>query len=502
MIEFRLLGPLEASEDGRRLELPAGKPRALLARLLLDAGRVVAADALVDGLWERPPPSAPKVLQVYVSQLRKAIGAERIETRAPGYRLRVAAEEHDVGRFEGLVSAARAAAEPGRTAELLREALGLWRGPALGEFRHEPFAATAARRLAELRLDALERRVDADLELGGHEGLVPELEALVEQEPLREELRRQLMLALYRSGRQAEALALYREGRRLLVEGLGIEPAPRLQELERAILRHEPALDRAAPVRAPRRGCVVCADARLRELVAPLCRDGRELLLVEIASGREELTERAALLEQLRAELGANARLAAFTSDTPGEDLARLADEQGAELLVVADAPGRLRELASCDLAVAPRPDLPFRADAPVLVPFGGGQDEWAALELAAWLARAHELPLRLLGVEATDERRDASRMLASASLALQRFADTAAAPVLVAPGADGILAERGSLVVASLPPGPLDATRAELTERATVPILFVHGGLRPGGLAPEHTLTRFSWSLADHASR
>src|SRR5712691_5603291 len=242
MTEFRLLGPLEASAHGKPVELPGGKPRALLARLLLDAGRVVGVETLVDSLWgERAPPSANKVLQVYVSQLRKALGAGRIETRAPGYLLRAERDEHDLGRFEALAETARESGDPRRRAKLLNEALELWRGPALEEFRGEPFAAAAARRLAELRLSALEQRIQAELELGEDARLVGELEALVEQEPLREWPRRQLMLVLYRCGRQAEALERYRDGRRRLVEDLGIEPSPRLQELERAILRHDPA---------------------------------------------------------------------------------------------------------------------------------------------------------------------------------------------------------------------------------------------------------------------
>src|SRR5438105_12435511 len=205
MIDLRLLGPFEASLDGRAIALPAGKPTALLARLLLDAGRVVPVDTLLESIWPEPiPPSARKVLQVYVSQLRKAIGAERIETRARGYVLRAAPGEHDLGRFETLAERARAAADPATRAGLLGEALVLWRGPALTEFPQEPFAPPAARRLAHLRLAALEQRVDADLELGRHEQLVAELEALVEAEPLREGLRRRLMLALYRSGRQAD----------------------------------------------------------------------------------------------------------------------------------------------------------------------------------------------------------------------------------------------------------------------------------------------------------
>ena len=501
MTDFRLLGPLEVvDEGGGLLALPAGKPRALLARLVLDAGRVVAVETLVESLWPDPvPPSAYKVLQVHVSQLRKVLGAGRIETRPPGYLLQAEPEEVDLARFESLADKAQEATDPGRRSELLGRALSLWRGPALVEFREEPFARGAGRRLAELRLAAVEQRLDAELGLGRHERLVAELEGLVEEEPLRERLRRQLMLALYRSGRQADALARYREGRRQLVEELGIEPSPALQELERAILRHDPALEEPGSLRPRPRGCVVCADARLSELLAPLTGESRELLLVDLVRGAAELAERGAALERLRGELvarGVRTRTACFTSRDPDEDLARLAREQEAELLVV---PGLVAPPSSpCDVAVAPRPELGFVPGAPVLVPFGGGREEWAALELGAWLARAHGLPLRLLGPEAGDGRRDASRMLAGASLALQRFAGTAAEPVLVPPGAEGILAEAGSTIVASLPPGGLDRTRQELVRHTRVPVLFVAPGLRPGGLAPDRTLTRFSWSLGD----
>jgi DNA-binding SARP family transcriptional activator len=488
MTEFRLLGPLEVVDDaGSDMPLPAGKPRALLARLVLDAGRVVPVETLVEAIWAEPvPASAFKVLQVHVSQLRKALGPERIETRPPGYALRAARDEIDLARFESLAEAAAEAGDAARRAELLGRALGLWRGPALVEFREEPFARPAARRLAELRLAALEQRADAELELGRHERLVPDLEALVEAEPLRERVRRQLMLALYRSGRQADALARYRDGRRLLVRELGIEPSPALQELERAILRHDPALEQPGSARTRARGCVVCADLRLRELVAPLADDARELLLVELAADAADLARRSAALEPFS---DAGTRVASFTSTDPDADLVRLAREQEAELLVVAGLSPPAA--APCDVAVAPRPELPFRPDAPVLVPFGGGREEWAALELGAWLARAHGLPLRLLGPEASETRRDASRTLAAASLALQRFAGTAAEPVLVAPGAEGILSQRGSVVVAGRSLG-------ELVRRTEVPLLFVTPGLRPSGLAPEQTVTRFTWSLGE----
>ena len=506
MTEYRLLGPLEAMDNDRPVSLPGGKPRALLACLLLDAGRVVSVETLVESLWgERRPASVHKVLQVYVSQLRKALGAGAIETRAPGYRLRAAPEDVDLTRFVALAEAAREAADPTRRSELLRQALSLWRGAALAEFRVEPFAAPAARRLAELRLSALEQRLEADLELGRHEALVGELEALVEREPLREVPRRQLMLALYRCGRQADALARHREGRRALVEELGIEPSPALQELEKAILRHDPRLGVTASAagRAPARGCVVCVGTALAELLAPLCSDGRELILVELAEDPAELPELSAKLESARrVQRGVEIRTACFTARS-GDELARLAVEQNAELLVVGgrralELRDQVAATAPCDVAFAPRPELRFDPTGPVLVPFGGGREEWAALELGAWLARSHGLPLRLLGAEASEGRPDASRTLASASLALQRFAGTAAEPAIVAPGPEGILAQTGSVVVVSSPPGELGRTRRALVERTRVPLLLVHAGLRPGGLAPDRTLTRFSWSLRE----
>jgi DNA-binding SARP family transcriptional activator len=506
MISYRLLGPLEVRSDGEAVALPGGKPSALLARLLLDARRVVPVDALVDSLWADAPASAHKVVQVYVSQLRKALGPAQIETRAPGYVVRAGPGELDLARFESLVAAAHNTGEPSRRAKVLRQALALWRGPALAEFRNAPFAQAASRRLAELRLNALELRLEADLQLGEDASVVPELESLVAQEPLREALRRQLMLALYRSGRQAEALERYREGRRVLVEELGIEPSRALQELEHAILRQDPALDLARGRQRRRRGAVVALGSGLVDLLAPLCGDGRELVLVELAADQVELGERSASLERLRVSLlgrGVEARVACFTSSSAAEDLGRLASEQAAELVVVAErvrpeALGRLLAAAACDVAVAPRSDIALEGGAPVLVPFGGAHEEWAALELGAWVARAHGLPLRLLGSTARGGHRDASRLLASASLALQRFAGTSAEPVLVAPGPDGILAQPGSLLVASLPSAELGRTRRILIERSRVPILLVHGGLRPGGLAPDRTLTKFSWSLGD----
>ena len=241
----RLLGPLEL-EIGT-VPVPLGTPgqRALLARLLLDAGRTVAVDRLIDDVWgEDAPPTAAKMIQIHVSKLRKLLPAGTLVTRRPGYALELPAESVDIVRFDRLRRQGGAALARGAAAEaaqLLRQALELWRAPALDEF-DEPFAALEARRLEELRLACLEDRIEAELALGAHGMLIGELHALVTQHPLRERLRRQLILALYRSGRQAEALEAYRELRRMLTTELGIEPTPALRELEQRILVQDPTL--------------------------------------------------------------------------------------------------------------------------------------------------------------------------------------------------------------------------------------------------------------------
>ena len=497
MTRFRLLGPLEARDGHRPISLPVGKPRVLLARLLLSADHAVSREELVDSLWgDRPPASAKKLVQAYVSQLRKALGADAIETRPRGYVLRGA--DIDAAAVQRLAERVDETTDAATRVELLERALALWCGKPLEEFRDEPFARAAARRLDELRLAALEQKLEAELELGRHERAIADLDALVEEEPLRERPRRLLMLALYRSGRQADALSRYREGRRLLVQELGIEPSTALQELERAILRRDPSLDEARPPRQPGRGCVICAAPELVDLVAPLCTEGRELLVVELAGAADELGARNARLQRLRPDLqqrGIEARTAAFTSADPADDLSRLAAEQDAELVVSGPLPS-LPASVPCDVALAPRPELRVRPGRPVLVPFGGAREEWAAVELGAWLARAHGVGLRLLGAHGGEEGRDASRVLAGASIALQRFAGTAAEPAIVPAGADGILAQDGSMIVVGLPAGDLGATREELIVRTQIPLLLVRGGLRPSGLAPARTLTRFSWSL------
>jgi DNA-binding SARP family transcriptional activator len=245
VFEFRILGPLEVERDSGSVALGGQKQRALLTVLLLEAGRVVATDRLVDLLWgEEAPKTATTSLQNTISRLRRELGANVLETRSPGYVLRVEPSQIDARRFELQVRDARRAA-PQERRRLLERALELWRGPALAEFAFEQFAQAEIRRLEELRLVAYEERIEADLELGRHADVVGELEALVAEHPLRETFRRQLMLALYRAGRQAEALDAYHDARVQFVDELGIEPGPELKKLQSEILRHEAGI--AAP---------------------------------------------------------------------------------------------------------------------------------------------------------------------------------------------------------------------------------------------------------------
>ena len=237
-MEFRILGPLEVVEEGHSLVLAAGKQRALLAILLLHANEVVSRDRLIDELWgEQAPASAAKSIQIYVSQLRKALDDEgtRLLTRPNGYEFLVEHHELDLNRFQDLVEEGRRA-PPREAASKFRAALGLWRGPPLADFSYQGFAQAEIVRLEELRLSVDEDRVGAALALGRQADLVGELEALVSAHPLRERLRGLLMLALYRSGRQAEALQVYQQTRELVVEKLGLELNRALQHLAQASL--------------------------------------------------------------------------------------------------------------------------------------------------------------------------------------------------------------------------------------------------------------------------
>jgi DNA-binding SARP family transcriptional activator/class 3 adenylate cyclase/tetratricopeptide (TPR) repeat protein len=249
VLEFGILGPFETRVGGGdALALGGLRQRALLAILVLHANEVVSTDRLIDLLWgEHPPATAAHTVQVFVSRLRSALGAagDRLLTRPPGYTLEVAVDELDAERFERSYADARAALaadDASRAAALLHESETLWRGPPLAEFTYEPFAQATIARLEELRLSAREELIDADLMLGRHAKVVSELEALVREQPLRERPRGQLMLALYRCGRQADALDAFRQARRMLVDELAVEPSNALRELEQAILRQEASL--------------------------------------------------------------------------------------------------------------------------------------------------------------------------------------------------------------------------------------------------------------------
>jgi DNA-binding SARP family transcriptional activator len=259
-MDFRILGPLQVLDGDAEVQLGSPKERALLAVLLLHAGTVVSRERLIDELWgDSPPPTAAKALNVHVSQLRKSLarnGQDPIATHAPGYALRIEPERLDAARFERLVAEARGHAASGdarSASELFRAALAVWRGPALAGIELESAARSEAGRLDGLRLAALMDKLDCDLALGLHEQVIGELEGLVAEHPLHERLRGQYMLALYRAGRQADALRAYQQARETLVGELGLEPSSALHRLERGILNHDPALELPAGIPPPSR---------------------------------------------------------------------------------------------------------------------------------------------------------------------------------------------------------------------------------------------------------
>jgi predicted ATPase/DNA-binding SARP family transcriptional activator len=287
-VEFLILGPLEVRVEGSPVALRGPKQRALLAALLLEPDQPVATEVLIERVWgERPPERAANTVQVYVSQLRKVLPDAVLVTQAPGYRLAVGSDQLDLARFERLAAEGRQALAAGGAEEAagrFREALALWRGTPLSDFAYEAFAQNEIRRLEELRLTVLEDRLAAELATGGGAELVPELEAVVAEHPLRERLRGQLMVALYRAGRQAEALEEYQRARKALVDELGIDPSPELQRLEKAILTQEDSL--AAPETTPGR-----PKRRFDLPVAPTPLVGRERELEEACEllAREEV---------------------------------------------------------------------------------------------------------------------------------------------------------------------------------------------------------------------
>jgi DNA-binding SARP family transcriptional activator len=528
VLEFRLLGPLEVVGDDGPLQLGGPKQRATLAILLLGANRVVPVERLADDLYHGAAPvTAVTQVQRQVSELRRLLEAPVIETRAPGYILRIAPEQLDLHRFERLAERAAEAGDKGeasQAAELLREALGLWRGDALADLADEPFAHAAIERLEEIRLAAVERRIDAELAIGRHAELVGELQELVNAHPLEERFRAQLMLALYRSGRQTHALGVYREARDALVEEYGIEPTPTLRALEQAILKQDPSLEppglRGAATRSPRPILVLpsedsTADALL-SLAAPLARlHARELIAARLLADGDEIAAASAALNGRRGSLIVDLRTAAFTTDEWADDAVRLAASSDVALVLVdappdldaAELPQRLAGLldrSPADVATFSGVGPDWGGGEGVFVPFGGGVHDWAALELAAWLAAAQTLPLRLVGTKADAGRgrRDASRLLADAALAVQQVVGVSSEPLLAEPTDNALLAsvEPATVVVVGISPRwrleGIGAVRRSLVRDGRAPTLLVHGGPRPGGLAPQGSGTRFTWSI------
>jgi DNA-binding SARP family transcriptional activator len=538
-VEYRVLGPLEAIVDGRSAELGAPRHRALLVLLLAQANTVVPVHRLIDEIWgDAPPASAANLVQGAVSHLRKVLGKDSIVTRGHGYAVQVEPDALDLHVFERRAQEGSIELERGdfeQAAATLAAAVDLWSGSALADLDGEPCVQSVARRLEDLRLLVTERRLEAELGRGRHADVLGELRELVRDHPLRESCHALLMRALYRAGHQAEALEAYRSARESLVEELGIEPGPALQELHGRMLRQDPTLLAGTAGGADVSAFVSEVTSRLGSILVfaldpssldllssigePLARrPEREIIMVATVAKADQLAAMGRALgerRELLVERGVAARAAAFTSLTPGADAARLASEHEADLLLV-DAPDGLLEdarvlalldQAPCDVAVlagarAGQP-VPTGEGGSVLVPFGGASHDWAAVELGAWLALNTDAPLRLAGASGSYGGRDASRLLASASLAVQRAFGVPAEPLLVDPDADALAAaaENAGVVAVGLTERwrreGLGRSRTALAARESGATVLVRRGVRPGGLAPRESDTRFTWTLA-----
>jgi DNA-binding SARP family transcriptional activator/nucleotide-binding universal stress UspA family protein len=528
--------------DGVVVPVGATKKRIILAVLGLSGGDAVSTDRLIDAVWgARPPPSAGKALQVYVSQLRDAVEPMRhapsvIASHAPGYALLLPPQAVDFRVFERLWDQGRqlrTTESPDSAAEVFARALALWRGPPLADLAYEEAFALDVSRLEEMRWACLEDRIDADLAAGRHSAVISDLEELSHRYPMRERTCELLMLAYYRSGRQADALHAYRRMRAALVGELGLEPSRALVELERRILQQDPGLDETvagavlrtatSPTVGTRTIMAVGESAGgltdLLQIAAPLVRGaGIELVVVSIvptptvdvsdalASATRDLEDRRAALE---AE-GVVARVAAFSTPKPGGELLKFATHHDVAM-ILANGTGiddrwqntvaELLASAACDVV------LSFAGVDPpsgtvVLVPFGGGEHDWAALELGAHLARMRDAPLALAGA-ALEDGTDASRMLAVASVIVQRTFGVVPKPVIIDSGAAGVLAHvpDAALIVLGVSTRyrteGLGDTREAIVRDAGVPVLAVRHGRRPGLLAPPERLTRFDWSVS-----
>jgi DNA-binding SARP family transcriptional activator/nucleotide-binding universal stress UspA family protein len=537
-----VLGPVELRRGGVPVKVGAAKQRTILALLALHSGETVSTDHLLDALWGTDPPRrAAKALQVYVSELRKLVEPKRgtagvIVSQPPGYALVVPPDAIDVRVFERLWSFGReqlAAGDARSAASTLEDALALWRGAPLADMTYEPAFSGDIARLEEMRSACLEDRIEADLAAGRHASVIPELEQLVRSNPLRERPCAQLMLALYRSGRQSEALATYRRARTVLVDELGLGPSPGLVELERRVLQHDPDLDlpgdprhvggNAAP-RSSERAIFVVGEREQTDLPAEigaqLARSaGLGLVLLSVLGeahgpGPDPLREATHRLSKQREALvadGLAVRIAALPAADPAEAVLKLATLHETALILIdgtptlTERPGLAHSLmisAPCDVALF-FPGNETRPGGAILVPFGGDEHDWAALELAAQLARATEAPLLIAGADA-EGGSEAGRLLAAASLILQRTMGVTPEPALTAPGAEGVLRRAADAAVVVLGASRrygserLGETRETIVRNAVVPVLVLRRGSRPGVLAPPEAVTRFAWSLAE----
>lgn len=518
MVEFRVLGPLEILSDGRTVELAGSRTRAVLAVLLLHANRPVSMDRLIDDLWgASPPPRARGMVHNAVSAIRRAIDggddAPRLVRSPAGYQLRVAVDELDLSRFERLVAAAEerlSAGDSDGARARAEEAIGLWRGEALAEFAFEPFASPAVGRLEELRALAEELRVSALAESGGAAEAVADLRSLVAARPWSERLRYLLALALYRCGRQADALAELRSWRQSLDDQLGIEPAPEIRVLEQRILQHDSALGSDATTAGSpgsRRSVLLSVQAAADVATAlPLCTvlagEDHELVVVQPVPIHADLGGAAGQLSGAVASVPCErpVRSSAFRSGEVGEDLRRLARDLEAALVVQiidgAAVPHDALDRVECDVALL-RPGRRSEGRA-VVAAFGGTDHDWLAIELAAVAAARMGVPMKLFGGARSGA--DASRVLAVASVAVQRFLGVAVEPVVG--GAETLLEEAasGAMMVLGLSgrwrSEGLGSVRAHVLEQGAGPVMLARRGLGPSALAPPAALTRFTWSL------
>ena len=458
VIDYRLLGPIEVGVNGYALDIGGQKQRALLVVLLLSANEPVPRDVLVDRLWgERPPGGAQHTLEVYISRLRKTLepvaGSRVVLTRPGAYVLRAASEHIDVGRFERLAGEGRralAGGAPSGAAVVLREALALWRGAPLADISDEPFAQVEIARLEELRSGVLEDRIEADLALGRHGAVVGELEALAAAHPLRERLYQQLMIALYRCGRQAEALAVYRSARRLLVDELGIEPGPDLQRTERAILAQDVSLQ-APPSPEPPAGAPAAAERLPSRAAAHRAR------LVTAAGG--------ALAVTLALLIGGSSTVRGpAASLTAGPDTVGVIDAGRNVLTAVVTAPGRPGGVARGAGATwitdtADDKLLEVSGAGQVVIPVGGGPAGVAVGDGEVWVAC--QLDGRVWEVNPA--------------------AGIPVAKIRVGNGPDAVAFGFGSVWVANI----TDGTLTRIDAASGRPLATIPLGSTPGSLAP-----------------